>query len=137
MHFNLRIPPLYAKTGSNQRFQFMGNTFILVQCGSFIFFPVLDLHLKSDLNQGLSMIHACDVINFNINESDQKPFAYDHFQLVQKASILIVVLGSICQIIKVLDIRFHRTLSEGQEIDRMLIVRTKSRLNSYYGGTQL
>ena len=64
------------------------------------------------------MIHVRDVINFNINESVQKPFAYDHFKLVQKASILIVVLGSICQITKVLDIRFHRTLSEGQEIDR-------------------
>ena len=64
------------------------------------------------------MIHVRDVINFNINESVQKPFAYDHFKLVQKATILIVVLGSICQVTKVLGIRFHRTLSEGQEIDR-------------------
>ena len=83
---------------------------MFVQFGSFIFFPVLDLHLKSNLNQGLSMIHACDVINLNINESIQKPFAYDHFKLVQKASILIVVLGSLCQTTKVLEIRFHRTL---------------------------
>ena len=33
---------------------------------------VLDLYPKSDLNLSLSMIRACDVINFNIKGSIQK-----------------------------------------------------------------
>ena len=65
------------------------------------------------------MSHAtCDVINLNINERVKKTFAPCHFELVQKVSILIIILTSICQYAKVICIHFHRTLCEGQEIDR-------------------
>ena len=40
------------------------------------------------------MIHTHDVINFDINESGQKTFARDHYQLTSKYSILTLDLVS-------------------------------------------
>ena len=96
----------------------MGTILTLVFSGSAIFFQVVDMRLKSNFLLSLSSNHACDVINLNINERVQKTFAPHHFELVQKTSILIISLTSICQYAKVICIRFHRTLCEGQEIDR-------------------
>ena len=96
----------------------MGTILTLVSSGSAIFFQVVDMHLKSNFLLTLSINHACDVINLNINERVQKTFAPHHFELVQKASILIISLTSLCQYAKVICIHFHRTLCEGQEIDR-------------------
>ena len=63
------------------------------------------------------MIHARDVIDFDIIEGVQKTFAGDHFELDQKMFILMVFLASLPRNAKVQCIGFHRTLSEGQEID--------------------
>ena len=82
------------------------------------FFQVVDMRLKSNFLLSLSINHAYDVINLNINERVQKTFAPHHFELVRKASILIIILTSICQYAKVICIRFHRTLCDDQEIDR-------------------
>ena len=96
----------------------MGTILTLVFSGSAIFFQVVDMRLKSNFLLSLSSNHACDVINLNINERVQKTFAPHHFELVQKTSILIIIVTSICQYAKVICIHFHRTLCEGQEIDR-------------------
>ena len=64
------------------------------------------------------MIHVRDVINSSINESVQKTFAGDHFEMVHKTWILIVFLGSLHLRAEVQRMSFHRTLSEGQEIAR-------------------
>ena len=64
------------------------------------------------------MIHIRDVINSSINESVQKTFAGDHFEMVHKTWILIVFLGSLHLRAEVQRMSFHRTLSEGQEIAR-------------------
>ena len=96
----------------------MGTILTLVFSGSAIFFQVVDMRLKSNFLLSLSINHAYDVINLNINERVQKTFAPHHFELVQKTSILIIYLTSICQYAKVICIRFHRTLCDDQEIDR-------------------
>ena len=96
----------------------MGTILTLVCSGSVIFFQVVDMRLKSNFLLSLIINHACDVINLNINERVQKTFAPHDFELVQKASILIICLTSICQYAKFICIRSYRTLCEGQEIDR-------------------
>ena len=63
------------------------------------------------------MIHARDVINFEIIEGVQKTFAGDHFEPDQKRFIPIIFLASLGQKAGVQCISFHRSLSEGQEID--------------------
>ena len=66
----------------------------------------------------LIMSHTHDVINLNGNKGVQKPFAECHFAMIQKNFILIIILVSSPIDVDVLSIDFHRTLSEGQEIDR-------------------
>ena len=90
---------------------------VLVWSGWTIFFQVVDMRLKFNFLLSLSMNHACD-INLSINESVQKTFARRHFELIQKSSILLIFLTSIWLNANVICIRFHRTLWEGQEIDR-------------------
>ena len=63
------------------------------------------------------MIRALDVINFEIIEGVQKTFAGDHFEPDQKRFIPIIFLASLAQKADVQCISFHRSLSEGQEID--------------------
>ena len=63
------------------------------------------------------MIHAHDVINFEIIEVVQKIFAGDHFELEQNKIILVIFLASLDQNTDVQCVDFQRTLSEGQEID--------------------
>ena len=91
---------------------------VLVWSGWTIFFQVVDTRLKFNFLLSLSMNHACDVINLSINESVQKTFARRHFELIRKSSILLIFLTSIWLNANVICIRFHRTLWEGQEIDR-------------------
>ena len=67
--------------------------------------------------KSLSMIHARDVINFQIIEGVQKFFAGDHFELDKNKIILIIFLASLDQNTDVQCVDFQRTLSEGQEID--------------------
>ena len=63
------------------------------------------------------MIHARDVINFQIIEGVQKTFAGDHSELDKNKTILIIFLASLDQNTDVQCVDFQRTLSEGQEID--------------------
>ena len=39
------------------------------------------------------MIHACDVINLNVNKGVQKTFSRDHFEMVRKNTIFIIIPG--------------------------------------------
>ena len=73
------------------------------------------------------MIHARDVINFDIIEGVQKFFAGDHFELDKNEIISMVFLASLGQNTDVQCIDYHRTLSEGQEIDiKSIFFRTVS-----------
>ena len=109
----------------------MGTILTLLWSGLAIFFEVVDMRPKSDFLLSLSINHACDVINLNINERVQKSFAPHHFELVLKISILIVILASICQYAHVICIRFHRNLCEGQEIDRKSKIFAPYQLKSF------
>ena len=64
------------------------------------------------------MIHVRDVINTPINEGNQKPLANSHCKSVRKMFILIIIPAFLCKNAVVTCIHSHRTLSEGQEIDR-------------------
>ncbi len=63
------------------------------------------------------MIHAHDVINFEIIEGVQKIFARDHFELDQNKIISIIFLASLDQNTDVQCVDSQKSLSEGQEID--------------------
>ena len=96
----------------------MGIILILVKKESIIFLQMEIMHLNSNFSLILSMIHVRDVINSSINESVQKTFAGDHFEMVHKTWILIVFLGSLHLRAEVQRMSFHRTLSEGQNFSR-------------------
>ena len=59
----------------------------------------------------LSMNHASDVSKLIINQRVKKTFVSFHFELVQEASISIMIMTSKRQYAKVIRIRVHRTLS--------------------------
>ena len=76
------------------------------------------------------MIHARDVINFDIIEGVQKN-AGDHFELDKNEIISIVFQASLGQNTDVQCIDYHRTLSEGQEIDIRSIFFAGDHLESF------
>ena len=63
------------------------------------------------------MIHVRDVINTPFNEGNQKTFSESHSQPLRKKFVLISILAFRCKKAWITCIGFHRTLSEGQEID--------------------
>ena len=92
---------------------------------------MVDLHQKFEFLSSLSMIHARDVINFQIIEGVQKNFAGDHFELDKNKIILIIFLASLDQNTDVQCVDFQRTLSEGQEIDIRSFFFASPDLRSY------
>ena len=92
---------------------------------------MVDLHPNLVFQSSLSMIHARDVINFQIIEGVQKIFAGDHFELDKNKIILIIFLASLDQNTDVQCVDFQRTLSEGQEIDIRSIFFARSDLKTY------
>ena len=94
------------------------DNFTLVQYELFIILKMVGLHSNYIPIYFLIMSHTHDVINLNGNKGVQKPFAECHFAMTQKICISIIILGFSSIDVDVLRIGFHRTLSEGQEIDR-------------------
>ena len=90
----------------------------LVKCGPLIFSPMVGLHSNYIYLYFLNINHTRDVINLKVNKGVQKPFADYHFAMKHKICIFIVILSFSPSVAGGLCIRFHRTLSEGQEIDR-------------------
>ena len=88
-------------------------------------------HLETWFGNTKNMIHYYDVIKKHVNEDIQKAFARPHSQTVQKMFIPFIILTSWWTKAEFICIRFHRTLSEGQEIDIRSIFFASPDLRSY------
>ena len=89
-------------------------------------------HLKIWFRNSKNINHCYDVIKRHVNEDIQKTFARSHCQTVQKMVISIIFLTSPWTNAEFICIHFHRTLSEGQEIDIRSFFFARSHLKSYY-----
>ena len=120
--------------------KFHPKTIIFVNCSKistvrafqWIFcFHSQDGHLKTWFGNTKNMIHYYDVIKKHVNEDIQKAFARSHCQTVRKMFIPIIILASGSTKAEFICIYFHRTLSEGQEIDIRSIFFARSDLKTY------
>ena len=81
---DLRIPPLCAKSGSNRGFSQCIFISTFLNYGHIIFSKMLVPNSNYIFLYFSNMIHACDVINLNVNKGVQKTFSRDHFEMVRK-----------------------------------------------------
>ena len=77
----------------------------------------IDDHPKIWLKNSKTMSHNSDVIKIHANEGTQKTLSGNHFGLALKIADFFVFSVSNCSNTHAILIDFHRTLSEGQEID--------------------
>ena len=77
----------------------------------------IDDHPKIWLKNSKTMSHNSDVIKIHANEGTQKTLSGNHFGLALKIADFFVFSVSNCSNTHAISIDFHRTLSEGQEID--------------------
>ena len=90
-----------------------------------------DGHLKTWFGNTKNTMPYYDVIKKHINEDIQKTLARSHCQTVEKMFISIIIPTSLWTKTEFICIQFHRTLSEGQEIDIRSIIFTRCHLKSY------